>query len=226
MEYTATTLYILLFNIILCSFFIESLKSAGASRNLRAFMAGIFVFWLIVLHLLISSKRLFPQDINSIEFLGAILLGVGIVSVGFFLTPLRGKLLSVNQEYLMLMQGLRVFFGAGFLVEASLKIMPTYFGVADGIFHITSAFLALRAGILLASGTGKKFDLWVANLFGLLDILVVAGGLAFFLLAEVGAHHNVMYAALFAAPIFINLHIASIVKLLGNIPISAVNKAF
>lgn len=208
-----TTLYIFVFNIVLTGFFLESLRRAGASSTVRVVTGTTLGIWLAVLYVTISTQSLFPKDIGSIPFFAAILAVVAGYSAFFFLTPLRTALLNINQEYLQLMQGLRVFFGVGFAIEAALNIMPATFGIPDALFHISSAYFAMKAAILMLNKTGKPFDLWFANLFGLLDIVVVAGGIAFFLLSKLGPHHNVMYAALFAAPIFINLHLLSISKL-------------
>ncbi|MGK7943626.1 MAG: hypothetical protein AB4058_04075 [Microcystaceae cyanobacterium] len=214
MAFTVTTLYIVVFDLILAGFLLESLRRVGAKPKFRFSLGVIFGVWLILLHFLISGQKLFPANINSIAFLAAIVLGVAIVGVGCFATPLRSYLLAIPQEYILLIQGLRVFFGAGFLVEASLGVMPVYFGIADGATHILAAFFALKAGLLFAKHGNNQGEIWFANIFGLVDILLVASGLAFFLLSQVGPHHNVMYAALFAAPIFINLHLVSMLKLL------------
>ncbi|MEM9380152.1 MAG: hypothetical protein AAGB93_09425 [Planctomycetota bacterium] len=110
----------------------------------------------------------------------------------------------------MATQGLRVFFGAGFLVEAVLGVMPAGFGIADGVTHISAAFLALALATAHAMGAARPGFAWFVNAFGLLDIVVVAGGISFVLLPEIGPHHNVMLAAFFAAPIFIALHFVAI----------------
>ena len=52
--------------------------------------------------------------------------------------------------------------------------------------------------------------------FGITDIIIVALGIPFFLISKVGANHNMMYAAFFAAPIFVAFHFISIWKLLIN----------
>jgi hypothetical protein len=106
-----------------------------------------------------------------------------------------------------------VFFGAGFLIEAALGLLPQRFGIADGMTHVIAAFLALKAGLLLAKDGHNRFELWFANLFGLLDIVVVALGISFVLLNDITPYHNMMYVVFFAAPLFLGLHLVSIVKL-------------
>lgn len=107
-------------------------------------------------------------------------------------------------------QGMRAFFGAGFLIQGVLGSMPPAFAIADGLTHITAAVLALWTSWMLGKGWFGPRVLWLTNLFGLLDIVVVAAGIAFVLLPKIGPYHNVMYAAFFAASIFIALHLLSI----------------
>jgi len=138
------------------------------------------------------------------------------VAVVTFATTVKKYLLKVPQEFLLFPQGLRVFFGAGFLIEACLGIMPATFGILDGITHVSSAFLAMMTAIVYTSKWKSNRMVWIANLFGLIDILVVAVGISFFLLKDISPNHNVMYAVFFAAPLFITLHIISIWKLIKN----------
>lgn len=108
-----------------------------------------------------------------------------------------------------------MFFGAGFLIEGVLGQMPQGFSIVDGFFHITSAFLALKSGLLWAQRKNNKGEIWFANIFGLTDIVIVALGIPFSLLASVGPNHNMMYAAFFATPLFVLFHIFSLAKLMG-----------
>jgi uncharacterized membrane protein len=105
-----------------------------------------------------------------------------------------------------------MFFGAGFIIEAAYGIIPLDYGVVDGVMHITTAFLATTLAIYIAHGNRPRKSLVMVNLFGLLDIVVVAYGIAFFILGDIGVDHNVFYAVFFAAPIFIWLHLISLYK--------------
>ena len=51
--------------------------------------------------------------------------------------------------------------------------------------------------------------------FGLTDVALVALGIPWFLIAAVGPNHNMMYAAFFAAPIFVALHAVSLARYFG-----------
>ena len=162
------------------------------------------------------AGALFSKDISSIAFCFILFGFVGVVCGAiFFCRPLRDLLLRLPYESLLLPQGMRVFFGAGFLVEGVLGQLPKGFSIADGIFHILSAFLALKSGLLFAQRKDNIGEVWFANIFGLTDIVIVALGIPFGLIEQVGPNHNMMYAAFFAAPIFVAFHFISILKLSG-----------
>lgn len=193
---------------------VQVLRLFGASSAVSTTLSAIFSIWLIVLIWSVSGEHLLKENTSEIGFFIILLSFVAAISTATLLTPLRSALVGIPHEFLLLPQGLRVFFGAGFLIEAALAIIPPAFGIVDGISHITAAFLALTAAIIHKSHWRNRHSLWAANLFGLLDIIVVAIGIAFFLLQKIGPHHNVMYAAFFAAPVFISMHVISIYKLL------------
>ncbi len=210
-----TTIYILAMDIVVCGFLLEVFKRAGAGLRLRLVLGLIFAAWITLLYLGIEGKWLFPSDIGSATFFIIVLIGATTVTAAMLLIePLKKYLFATSQEILLLLQGLRMFLGAGWLIEATLGIMPPYFGIADGVTHITAAFLAMKAAILHTNGDKNRGAIWFANLFGLLDIVVVATGIAFVLLQDIGPYHNVMYAVFFAAPLFIGLHVVSMLKLI------------
>jgi hypothetical protein len=174
----------------------------------------ISILWLISLHLLISEKHLFAEDISSLMFYCSILLGVTLVGVLLFLvSPLRSILMNLTQQQLLLLQGIRVFFGAGFLVMAATGELPLTFGIIDGLTHISAGFFGLIAAFSWAVSISAVRRAWFANLFGLADILIVATSLAFLLLPQIGPHHSMMYAVFLPAPLWLWFHVISIVKL-------------
>ncbi|WP_295754815.1 hypothetical protein [Undibacterium sp.] len=171
--------------------------------------------WLGVLHLALSSESLFPKDISGIAFLAIIFAGVGLVGALLFLIPsLRNLLLSLDQRQLMLLQGIRAFFGGTFLMFASLGVLPQAFGIIDGFTHIGAGFFGLIAAFSVASAVQGNRRAWFANLFGLTDILIVASTLALILLPQIGPHHPMMYAVFLPAPLWLWFHLVSIWKLL------------
>jgi len=176
--------------------------------------------WLALLHVGLSTKSIFPADISGIAFLVLVFVAVGAVGAMLFLVPqLREQLLALDQQQLMLMQGIRVFFGANFLMMASLGSLPKAFGVLDGWTHIAAGFFGLIAAFALARGADGIRRAWFANIFGVADILVVASTLSLVLLPTLTPYHTMMYAVFLPAPLWLWFHIVSIWKLLNNSPV-------
>jgi len=172
--------------------------------------------WLAALHLGLSNQALFPASITGIGFLLLIFAAVGAVgALLLLLAPLRRLLLGLDQRQLMLMQGIRVFYGATFLMFASTGALPQAFGILDGYTHIGAGFLGLLAAFAVAGQLNSRRWLWFANLFGLADILIVATTLALVLLPQIGPHHPMMYAVFLPAPLWLWFHLISIGKLLS-----------
>lgn len=196
-----------------------TLWAASALRPLGGAGVGIgaaLLVWLVLLHLGLSRQMLFPPDISGVAFLLVIFAGVGLVgAVLLLVAPVRRVLLGLDQRQLLLLQGIRVFFGAGFLMQASLGVLPKAFGILDGFTHIGAGFFGLVAAFSLAAGIDGERRAWFANLFGLADILVVASSLALVLLPQIGPHHSMMYAVFLPAPLWLWFHVVSIAKLLG-----------
>ena len=209
--YNLTTLYIISMEVFLTLALLKvlSLSEAQEKSPLKALL--IFGVWLISVIGLFGLTQILPSSITSLELFSIILLGV--ISSGAFFYLLKEQFLGLSQELLLLPQAFRMFFGAGFIIEAVYGIIPATYGVVDGILHITTAFLALCLAVYVARGCPCKKSLILVNLFGLLDIVIVAGGISFLILAEIGSHHNVFLAVFYAAPIFIWLHLISLYKI-------------
>jgi hypothetical protein len=176
--------------------------------------------WLAVLHLGLSTKSIFPADISGIAFLVIVFVAVGAVGGLLFLVPkIRDQLLALDQQQLMLMQGIRVFFGANFLMMASVGSLPKTFGILDGWTHISAGFFGLIAAFVLARGADGIRRTWFANIFGVADILVVASTLSLVLLPDITPYHTMMYAVFLPAPLWLWFHIVSIWKLVENCPV-------
>ncbi len=182
---------------------------------------GLLV-WLGVLHLGLSTHSLFPADISGIAFLLIVFLAVGAVGALLFsIRTVREQLLALDQQQLMLMQGIRVFFGANFLMAASLGSLPQAFGILDGWTHIAAGFFGLIAASTLARGVDGERRAWFANLFGLGDILIVASTLSLLLLPTLTPYHPMMYAVFLPAPLWLWFHLVSIWKLVNKTPAPA-----
>jgi len=182
----------------------------------KSFVIGGLMFsWLAVLHAGLYNQAIFPQNISGLIFLIIIFSAVGLVGAALLFIPAaKQMLLALDQQQLMLLQGIRVFFGAVFLMQASLGVLPQTFGILDGFTHISAGFFSLVAAFSIATGIQGARRAWFANIFGLLDILVVASTLALVLLPDIGPHHSMMYAVFFPAPLWFWFHVISIWKLL------------
>ncbi|VAW65021.1 hypothetical protein MNBD_GAMMA08-3110 [hydrothermal vent metagenome] len=177
---------------------------------------GLFI-WLTVLHFGLSTKSLFPEDISGIFFLIIIFIAVGLVgALLLFTPPIRRIVLGLDQQQLLLIQGIRVFFGASFLTQASLGAMPLLFGVIDGWTHVAAGFFGLIAAYSVASGINAARRVWFANIFGLLDILIVASSLSLLILDDITPHGSMMYAVFLPAPLWLWAHLISIYKLVQS----------
>jgi len=193
---------------------VSAFNSIGAARFV---IGAVLLVWLIVLHWGLSQQWLFPNDISGVAFLMVIFAGVGVVgAILLLIPPLRRLLLNLDQRQLLLLQGIRVFFGATFLMQASLGVLPQAFGILDGFTHIGAGFFGLIAAFSVAAGVQGTRRAWFANLFGLVDILIVASSLALILLPHIGPHHSMMYAVFLPAPLWLWFHLVSIWKLVRH----------
>lgn len=190
--------------------------------NNNKFHTGIcvaLIAWLVLLHLGLSTKSLFSEDVSGIVFLLIIFAAVGMVGMLLLAVPVvKAIVLGLSQQQLLLMQGIRVFFGASFLMQASLGNMPLAFGIIDGWTHIAAGFFGLIAAFSMASHIDAIRRAWFANLFGLLDILIVASTLSLLILPDITPHGSMMYAVFLPAPLWLWFHIISIYKLLQEKP--------
>ncbi len=188
--------------------------------NRNRFHYGIgtaLLTWLILLHIGLSTKSLFPEDVSGPIFLVIIFTAVGVVGLLLLTVPAVKKIVfGLNQQQLLMLQGIRVFFGAAFLMQASLGNMPLIFGIVDGWMHISAGFLGLVAAVSIASNCNAVRRVWVANMFGLLDILIVASTLSLLILEDITPHGSMMYAVFLPAPLWLWFHLISIHKLLNK----------
>jgi hypothetical protein len=186
----------------------------NTNRKMPLGIGAGMIAWLAALHFGLSTKTIFPADISGIAFLAIVFLGVGVVgALLFFIRPVREQLMALDQQQLMLMQGIRVFFGANFLMLASLGSLPKPFGILDGWTHIAAGFFGLIAASAIARGVDGERRTWFANFFGLADILIVASALSLLLLPTLTPYHPMMYAVFLPAPLWLWFHLTSIWKL-------------
>lgn len=216
--YTWTTFWVIAVDLIFAAITVWLLKSGKAATTTQLIFGLGSLFWIGFLGWLFEGKRIFPADISGAAFYAVILAAVAMV-FALFWTTLRGVFANLSQEQIQLAQGFRVFVGAGFLMEGSLSVIPSWFGIMDGYLHVTSGFLALMAAIaLLKNSPSKNSLLWLANIVGVADVLIIASGICFAVWSDLGPFHNMMYIVFYVAPILLWLHFVSILKLLGKMP--------
>ncbi|MEZ4445112.1 MAG: hypothetical protein R3B72_38925 [Polyangiaceae bacterium] len=187
---------------------------AGVPSGVRNAAAAGLVGLLLPLYLLFAPTGAMPVAMSGPLFLTIVVAYVGVAgSIMLGVPAIRNAMLSLDHVALLLPQGIRVFFGAGFLMQAATGDLPTTFGILDGFTHITAGFLGLLAASMVAVQPAKRGAAWLANLFGLADILVVASTLALVLLPTITPRHSMMFAVFLPAPIWAWLHVLSIAKL-------------
>ena len=189
-----------------------------SNKNRFHFGLGVVLLtWLVLLHFGLSSKSIFPETISGVLFLTIIFTAVAAVGIVLFAIPTTQKiLLGLTQQQLLLLQGIRVFYGARFLMYASVGALPLVFGIVDGWTHIAAGFLALMAAYSFSTNSHAIRRAWFANIFGLAEILLVASTLALFILQDVTPDGLVMYAAFLPAPLLLWFHFISIYRLITD----------
>ena len=121
----------------------------------------------------------------------------------------------MSQENLQIVQGLRVFVASVFLVEGVLDVIPGWFSIMDGFLHVTSGFLAMLAAIMVLKNHRKqKHFLWLANLVGVADIVIIVSGISLVVWNDIGPFHNMQYVVFYTGVLLLWFHLISILKLL------------
>ncbi len=212
--YASATYYVIILNILLAGCLLLLLHIGKASKKTIRITGVISIVYIMLEHWLIGSHILFSETISGLSFF-EIILGGATLGVGTFYLTLRASFFNLSQEHLQMIQGVRIFVSAGFFTEAALGIIPLYFGILDGFMHAISAFSALIAAILYVKNSSLKTTaLWIANIIGVLDILIIVTSICFFVWEDIGPHHNMQYVVFFGGVLFLWIHTASILKLL------------
>ena len=211
-----TTNWVILVNIVVSLVSLWLFKTGKSSNQTLWIVALLLASSNIFYHWTFGGRNLFPPDLNGAIFFAIIL---AVASTVFLLLYITSSSIFdiVYQQYLQIAQGFRGFVGGGFLMEGVLKIIPDWFSILDGFFHISSGFLALLAAIaFLNSWKGNRALLWLANLVGITDILVIITGICFWVWQDLGPYHNMHYVVFGAGPILLWIHFNSIKKLIKN----------
>lgn len=215
---TLTTTYIVLAELLLSASIVQMFRLSGASTRLSIGLGATMLAWIAALAVGIPAGWFLPEQVSHAGMYAIILAGAGGLAGAILAIPaVRSHLLAMPPELLLFPQTLRVLLGAGFLIEAALGVLPTTFGIMDGMTHVTAGFLAMSAALGLALWQRRfRRGVWIATIFGVADILAVATGIAFVLIDEISTRHNMMIAVFFVAPILLALHAASVWQMLAG----------
>lgn len=211
--YLATTYYVLILNSVLAIALLLLLKIGKANKRTITITAIASFLFIAFEHWGIGGGNIFHEDISGTTFYIIILTGATL-GVGLLFLTLRKPFFNLSQEHLQMTQGLRVFVSAGFFTEAALGIIPLEFGIMDGFMHTASAFAALIAATLFVKkSTLKNTSLWLANIIGVTDILIIVTSICFWVWKDIGPNHNMQYVVFFGGVVFLWIHFVSIYKL-------------
>jgi len=212
--YILTTYYVIILNVFLVLVLLKLLQIGNASKRTISITAIISFVYIALVHWGIGGQIFFPRDISGPAFFIIILCGA-LLGNGLLYFTLKKPFFNLSQTHLQMAQGLRIFVAAGFFTEAAYGIIPLEFGIMDGFLHALSAFSALIAATLYASGSILKTKaLWIANAIGVADILIIVSTICFFVWEDIGPYHNMQYVVFFGGVLFLWIHFVSIFKLL------------
>lgn len=214
-NYLATTYWVIGVNIIFLFATLWLLKIGRASQTTKWVFGLISVAWLFFIHFVFSNKALIPIDISGGAMYAFTLSSAALVLAVFYFSPLKKVFDTIPQEYIQIVQGLRVFVACGFLMEGVLHVIPAWFSIMDGFFHVTTGFLSLIAAFAVSKNDKSKNNLlWMANIVGLLDIVTILTSMCFLVWKDLGAFHNMQYVVFFTAVLLLWFHFVSISKLI------------
>jgi len=183
----------------------------GGAGNKAVTIGGIFIAILFAYLLAtLPSGNLLPS-MSGILYFVVILVVVSIFGALLFFSPIGKALDSLSHEYLLAAQGLRALFGANFIAQAGLGLMPLGAGLLHGGMHVGTGVFSLFAAILfLKKSNYAKHAIIFANVFGLSDVLITAIDISFISFNEMGVDHSMNFAVFFAAPVYMLLHLVAL----------------
>lgn len=213
-DYEATTYWVLFVDVAVAIATLWLFKIGKASNTTLVIVGILFLGLIAFMHWGLGGQNFLPANLSGSIFYALILGGASAVVLLFYFTS-RQIFDNLSQEHIQLAQGFRVFVGGGFLMEGVLEVIPGWFSIMDGYLHIASGFLALVAAIaFLKKQAFKDKLLWLANIVGLLDIIIIVTSICFVVWADLGPHHNMNYVVFGAGPVLLWLHFISIRKLI------------
>lgn len=216
-SYASTTYWTIGVNVTFWIAFLVLLKTGKASGMLKVIFGLLSIGWIAFIHYIGVNQAVIPASIPNWAYYTLTLSLAALVLAVMYFSPIKKVFNNVSQVNMQIVQGLRVFVASGFLMEGVLGVVPGWFSIMDGFFHVTSGFLALVAAIaILKSAKTKNSLLWLANIVGLLDIVVIVTSISFVVWQYLGPFHNMNYVVFYTGVILLWLHLISILKLLNS----------
>lgn len=216
-NYIATTYWVIGVNLSFLFATTWLLKRGLATPTVKWSFGMASAVWILVLHVVLSNKLMIPSDITGTAFYALTLVSATLVLTLFYFSPLKKVFDFIPQEYIQMVQGLRVFVASGFLMEGVLDVIPAWFSIMDGFLHVTSGFLALIASIAVIKNHRSKTQLlWLANIVGVLDIVIIVSSICFVVWEDIGAFHNMQYVVFYTGVLLLWFHFVSISKLIKS----------
>ena len=144
-NYLATTYWVIGVNIIFLLATLWLLKIGRATQMTKWIFGLVSIVWIIFIHVVFSNKLIIPTDVSGGAFYALTLSSAALVITVFYFSPLKKVFDNIPQENIQIVQGLRVFVACGFLMEGVLNVIPAWFSIMDGFFHVATGFLSLIA---------------------------------------------------------------------------------
>jgi len=214
-NYLATTYWVIGINLLFLFATLWLLKSGRANMATKWIFGVTSIAWIFFIHFVFSNRILIPKDISGEAFYAFTLSSATLVLALFYISPLKKVFDNISQENIQIVQGLRVFVASGFLMEGVLQVIPAWFSIMDGFLHVSSGFLALLASIAVVKNqTSKNQLVWLANIVGVLDIVIIVSSISFVVWNDLGAFHNMQYVVFYTGVLLLWFHFISISKLL------------
>lgn len=214
-NYSATTYWVIGVNAVFLFATLWLLKKGKANQATKLIFGSVSIIWIIFIHLISINRLIIPIDISGGAFYAITLSLATLVLLIFYYSPLKKVFDLVSQENIQTVQGLRVFVASGFFMEGILNVIPAWFSIMDGFLHVTSGFLALISTIAVVKNLKtKNILLWLANIIGILDIVIIVTSINFIVWQELGPFHNMQYVVFYTGVLLLWFHFMSISKLL------------
>lgn len=215
--YSNTTIWTMVVNVAFLLATLNLLKKGNASGTTKSIFGIFSIIWIVFIYYVIENKIFISKDISGLSFYIFTLLSATLVLVFFYFSTLKKIFESIKQEDIQWVQGLRVFVASGFLMEGVLNIIPSWFSIMDGFLHVSSGFLALIAAIaVLKNSPNQKALLWLANLVGLADIVIIVSSINLVVWKDLGPFHNMQTVVFYTGVLLLWFHFVSISKLIKS----------